>query len=113
MLNNEDRIRIRHMLEASQKIMKFFQKKTRQEFENDEVLVLAVVRLLEIVGEAARKISSEITQEFSQITWKGIIGTRDRLIHGYFNVDMNVIWNIIENDIPYLITELEKIGALQ
>ncbi len=112
MFNHEDRIRIRHMLDASQKVIKFIDGKTRQEFENEEVLVLAVLRLLEMIGEAAKKISPETSKEFTRIPWKGIIGTRDRLIHGHFHVDMNVIWNIIEKDLPYLIKELMEVEKI-
>ncbi|MFY9610481.1 MAG: HepT-like ribonuclease domain-containing protein [Blastocatellia bacterium] len=69
---------------------------------------LAMVRLLEIVGEAARHTSEEFRQGTPQIPWKQIAGTRDRLIHGYFDVDLDIVWAIVINDLPSLIAELEK-----
>jgi len=73
------------------------------------MLTLAVIRLLEIIGEAARSLSHEIKDKNPQIPWKQISGTRDRLIHGYFDVDLDIIWNIVNRDLPPLIEELEKI----
>jgi len=74
----------------------------------DEKLTFALVRLLEIVGEAAKNISEETRQKHPQIPWREIAGTRNRLIHGYFDVDLDIIWQIMTYDLPSLISELEK-----
>ena len=73
------------------------------------MLSLALVRLLEIIGEAAKGVSEELRQQYPEIPWKQIAGTRDRLIHGYFDVDLDIIWSIVADDLPILIAGLEMI----
>lgn len=99
---------MRHMLDAARAIARHMRDRTRQDLEGDELLPLAIVRLLEIAGEAARSVSEETRSHYALIPWNAIAGTRNRLIHGYFNVDMDVVWAIVQNDIPQLIVELEK-----
>ena len=108
MPKREDAVRLRHMLDATQKAQQFIKGRTRAEIERDEPLTLALIRLLEIIGEAAESISSETRQEYPGIPWREIGGTRDRLIHGYFDVDWNILWQILTADLPPLVTELEK-----
>lgn len=111
MPRHEDRVRLRHMLDAARKAVKFAQGQSRAGLDADEKLTLALVRLLEVLGEAARGISQSYRQKYSKIPWQQIAGTRDRLIHGYFNVDYDIIWEIITADLPPLIVELERIVA--
>jgi len=87
MLNREDAVRLRHMLDAARKAHQLIGDRARVEIERDETLTLALVRLLEIVGEAAKNVSPETRRRRPEIPWKEIAGTRDRLIHGYFDVD--------------------------
>ena len=105
----DDRILLRHMLDAALKTRDFIQGRSRGELDSDEMLALAVVRLLEVMGEATISLSQEIKDKNPQIPWKQIAGTRDRLIHGYFDVDLDIIWNILSRDLPPLIKELEKL----
>ena len=107
-----DRILLRHMLDAALKARYFIQGRSRGELNSDEMLALAVIRLLEVMGEAARGLSDEIKDKNPQIPWKQITGTRDRLIHGYFDVDLDIIWNIVNRDLPPVIKELEKLLSL-
>jgi len=107
-----DRILLRHMLDAALKARYFIQGRSRGELNSDEMLALAVIRLLEVMGEAARGLSDEIKDKNPQIPWKQITGTRDRLIHGYFDVDLDIIWNIVNRDLPPVIKELEKLLPL-
>ena len=109
MSNPDDLTKLYHMLDASRKVIEFSQGKNRNALDFDEMLSLALTRLLEIVGEAAKGISLEIRQRYNETPWKQIAGTRDRLIHGYYDVDLDVVWSIITVDIPLLIIELEKI----
>ncbi len=104
-----DRILLRHMLDAALKAKHFIQGRSRGELDSDEMLALAVIRLLEVMGEATRGLSQEVKDKNPQIPWKQIAGTRDRLIHGYFDVDLDIICNIVSRDLPPLIEELEKI----
>ena len=73
------------------------------------MFALALVRLLEIIGEAARGVSIGLSQHHLEIPWSEIAGTRDRLIHGYFDVDLDVVWGIVTKDLPSLITQLGAI----
>ena len=104
-----DRILLRHMLDAALKAKHFIQGRSRGELDSDEMLALAVIRLLEVMGEATRGLSQEVKDKNPQIPWKQIAGTRDRLIHGYFDVDLDIIWAIITRDLPPLIKELENL----
>ena|SRR3989338_4082118 len=108
MSTREDTVRLRHMLDAAQKAQQFIKGRTRADIERDEPITLALIRLLEIIGEAAKSVSLETRQRYPNIPWKEIGGTRDRLIHGYFDVDWNILWQILTADLPPLITELEQ-----
>jgi uncharacterized protein with HEPN domain len=104
-----DETRLRHMLEAAQKIVKFTHQRSRADLDSDEKLSLAVVRLLEICGEAAKAVSQTLRASHPHVPWSTIGRTRDRLIHGYFNVDLDIVWQIASGDIPSLVVELQKI----
>lgn len=108
MSRTEDIVRLRHMLDAAQKAIKATKTCNRADLEKDEMLTLAIVRLLEILGEAAKNVSIECRDSYPDIPWRQIAGTRDRLIHGYFDVDLDVVWEIISVDLPSLVPQLEK-----
>lgn len=101
--------RLRHMLDAAVTAVEFVKAKQRSHLDTDTKLALALVRLLEVVGEAARHVSDETHRRSPNIPWKEISGTRDRLVHGYFDVDLDIVWQIVTGDLPLLITELKKI----
>lgn len=109
MPHHDDSDRLRHMLEAARKAIQFIDGRERTDLETDEQLALALVRLLEVIGEAAYRISSETRERHPGIEWKPIMAVRNRLIHGYADVDMGIVWNIIVDDLPPLISQLEKI----
>ena len=106
LLKDEDRLR--HMLDAAETVLKFTAEKKRLDLDTDEKLALALVRLLEVIGEAARHVSEETCRRFPEIPWKEIAGTRDRLVHGNFDVDLEIVWQITTRDLPPLIKELKK-----
>lgn len=87
----EDKIRLRHMLDAARKAVEFSEEKNEKDLTEDEKLSFAIVRLIEIIGEAAKNISDDVSQNNPQIPWKEIAGTRDRLVHGYFDVDLDIV----------------------
>ncbi len=107
-MSNEDAVRLRHMLDAAKRAIDFMQGRARSDLESDEQLSLAVVRLLEILGEAAKNVSEDLRKDYPDIPWRQIAGTRDRLIHGYFDVDLDIVWQIISTDLPLLAAQLEK-----
>jgi uncharacterized protein with HEPN domain len=78
------------------------------DLDSDEQLALTIVRLLEIVGEAAKQVSAETRTAHPGIPWREIAGTRDRLIHGYFDVELDVVWSIVTGDLPSLVEGLES-----
>jgi uncharacterized protein with HEPN domain len=108
-MNPEDRIRIQHMLDAAQKAVEFVGNLGFSDFIKDEKLTLSAIRLLEITGEAAIRISDDFKEEYSEVPWYQIAGTRNRLVHGYFDVDLTIIYQIITQDLPPLIAQLQSL----
>jgi uncharacterized protein with HEPN domain len=104
-----DTVRLQHMLDATQKAIQFTQGRSRQDLNDNEMLALAIVRLVEILGEAAKNVSPDTRTQAPNIPWRQIAGTRDRLSHAYFDVNLDIIWDIVTNDLPTLIPELQKI----
>jgi uncharacterized protein with HEPN domain len=96
------------MLDYARKALLFSKDKTRDGIEEDEQLMLALVRIVEVIGEAASRTSRKLQERTPSIPWADIIGTRNRLVHAYFSVDLDVLWEIITNDLPPLIKEPQK-----
>ncbi len=105
----DDGVRIRHILDAAREAVAFSQGRTRADLNTDRKLNLSLVRLLEIIGEAARAISLQFRQKHSDLPWKSMVGMRDRLIHGYFDVNLDVVWETVTQDLPFLVAQLQKI----
>jgi len=108
-MQRDDETRIKHILDAAGKAHDFTRNRKRADLEKDEMLALSLVRLLEIIGEAAGDISEEYRGKHPDIPWKKMIGLRNRLIHGYFDIDLDIVWDTVEGDLPPLIAELEKL----
>ncbi len=105
----DDEIRLKHILDAAREAVGFTEGHCREDLGTDRKLSLSLVRLLEIIGEAAKGITTEFCQEHSELPWKSMVGMRDRLIHGYFDVNLDIVWETVTNDLPPLINKLEKI----
>lgn len=97
------------MLDAALKALHFINGKNKIDYETDELLVLALVRLIEIIGEAANKVTAEFKERFPNIPWNEIIGTRNHLIHGYEDVNLDILWQIVSVDLVNLSQDLQKI----
>ena len=97
------------MLDSAKEALSLIEGKDRGCLDSDRLLGLALVRLLEVLGEAAGRIAKDYRSKHPQIPWMQIIGLRNRLIHGYDSVDMDILWNIVSKDLPPLIFNLEKI----
>lgn len=104
-----DLIRLRHMLEAARTARGYIGSKTRDEFLKDQQCRDAVVRCIEVIGEAAGRLSGECQAELPHIPWKNIINMRNRLIHAYYDINLNTVWSTVADDLPPLIVSLEKI----
>ena len=108
-MRKDDRVRLQHMLDAANEALTFIQGKNRADLDIDRMLVLSLIRELEIIGEAASKISAETRSQNTSIPWQDISGMRNRLIHAYFDVDLDTVWSTVSRDLPTLTAELEKI----
>ena len=98
----DDLAYIEHIQEAISKILRYTQNLTREKFEDSPMVQDAVIRNIEVIGEATKNISSEMTSTFDKIPWKEMAGMRDKLIHDYMGVEIDVVWKTIELDIPEL-----------
>lgn len=109
MMPHKDEIRLRHMLDHAREAVDMIKGKREKDLKNERMLELALVRLIEIVGEASARISPEEQEKWPSIPWQHVIGMRNRLIHGYDSVDIKILWNTLDEDLPKLIRALEKI----
>ena len=109
MSRHDDSNRLGHMLEAALKLREFVAGLSLDEVRTDEMRALALVRLLEIIGEAARVVSTDFRDANPAIPWAQIVGLRNRLIHGYDDVDWDVLWGIVSDDLPILIDALQDL----
>jgi uncharacterized protein with HEPN domain len=102
----DDRVRIRHMRDAVEKALRYTQDSSRQGLADDEILRLAVTKLVEIVGEAAKQVSEPTRNAHPLVPWSAAARMRDRLTHHYFDVDLDVLWATITEDFPPLLDAL-------
>jgi len=102
-------VALRQMLEYAQEAVELCRSKERSDLDQDRLLELALVRLLEIIGEAANRVSPAEQAIRPKIPWAQIVGLRNRLIHGYDAVDLDIVWQIIQQDLPLLIVQLQEI----
>lgn len=106
---DSDLVRLRHLFDAAREAIQFAKGRSRSDLETDRMLNLSLVRLLEIIGEAARAISPSYCDSHPEIVWKKMVGMRDRLTHGYFDVNLDIVWETVTKDLPALVIELEKL----
>jgi uncharacterized protein with HEPN domain len=109
MLRAEDRIRLQHMLDAARKAQAMIVGRDREDLNDDEQLSLALQRLVEIIGEAAKQVTAETQARGASIPWQAIAGMRDRLIHAYWDVNLDILWDTVTDDLPPLIDGLESL----
>lgn len=102
---------LQHILDAISKIEEYLKGETHEKFLKDSKTQYAVVRALEIMGEATKRLSDEVKQRYPDIPWAKVAGTRDRLIHAYFDVDVEEVWRTVKRDIPQLKNTVEKAVA--
>ena len=104
-----DDVRLKHMLEYARDALAFVKDATKDDLKNDKMLAFAVTRAIEVIGEAADHVSETFRDGHPQIPWRQIIGARNRLIHGYFAVDLDIVWQVVTQNLPELIEELEQL----
>ena len=108
-MRKDDLVRLRHMLDAAREAIGFVQRKRREDLDRDRLLVLGLVKAVEIIGEAAYQTSEEMRRQVPEIPWEDIIGMRQRLVHAYFDINLDILWNTIQEDLPPLVSTLEKV----
>lgn len=106
----DPKVYLQDIMEATKKIEKYTKNLTFTEFRKNELVIDAVVRNLEIIGEATKKLPNETKNKATNVEWKKIAGLRDILIHEYFGVDLEIIWDIIKNKLPELKKEVMRIS---
>jgi uncharacterized protein with HEPN domain len=109
-MNNQDNtVFLKDILDSIAKIERYLLEYELQKFQNDELVIDAVVRNVEIIGEVANNLTRDFRSKNTQIEWRKIIDTRNRIVHGYATVDLEIIWNITQNDLNGLKIEIEKL----
>jgi uncharacterized protein with HEPN domain len=107
-MRKDDAVRLRHMLDAAREAVGFARGQTRANLNDDRKLVLALVKDIEIIGEAAYQVSPSARNQLPSIPWEDIIGMRHRLVHAYFDTNLEILWRTVQDDLPLLIAELER-----
>lgn len=108
-MQEHDRIRLNHMLDAARDAISFTQGRTKSHLHTDRQLVLSLVKAVEMIGEAAYHISQETKDGLPDIPWLDIVGMRHRLVHAYYDINVNILWNTVQDDLPDLIRILETV----
>ena len=108
----DDLVRLRHLREAAQKAVAFIQDRSRADLDDDEMLRLALTKLVEIVGEAAKQVTDATRAEHPDVAWSAAARMRDRLVHHYFDIDLDVLWVTITADLPELLDALPDLDAV-
>ena len=109
MTRRDDRVSLQQMLDHVEEAMSLAKGRTQSDLESDRVFFLAMLKLVEIVGEAAMRVSETMQASHPEIPWRQVIGTRNRLVHGYDAVDCNILWDIVTADFPALASQLRAV----
>ena len=104
----DDAIRLRHMPDAAREVMRSTDGRDRADLESDHIWTLGLVKCIEIIGEAAAQIGSETRETSPQIPWARIVAMRNRLVHAYFDIDLDQVWATARVDVPHLAGLLER-----
>jgi uncharacterized protein with HEPN domain len=106
-----DIVRVQHIIDATNEALSFIAGKSRADLFSDRKLALAVIKSIEIAGEAASRVSQDLRVNSPQIPWQDIVAMRNRLIHGYFDINLDIVWKTVTEELPPLISLLEKLLA--
>ena len=105
----DDYVRLQHMLDATREAVEFAQGRNRSDLDTDRMLALALLKCIKIVGEAAGRVSTEFRDAYPHVPWRAIVAMRNRLVHGYFDIDPDRVWDTVVDDLPPLIHALGEI----
>lgn len=108
-MKRDDEVFLRHILDAANEAVRLSSGHSRNDLEANRLLSLALVRLLEIIGEASKDLSGDFRSAHPQVPWDKMAGMRDRLIHGYYDVNLDVVWKTVVEDLPSVVAKVAKI----
>lgn len=108
-MRKDDLVYAGHMLDMARKASEKVKGKTRADFDQDENLRMALTHLIQVIGEAARRVSQTFQQAHPQIPWRQVVGMRNRVVHDYLHVDFDIVWDVASVHLPALAVELEKV----
>jgi uncharacterized protein with HEPN domain len=108
-MQQDDLLYLGHMLDMARKAHERASALDQGEYEFNEDVQLALTHLVQVIGEAARHVSSEMQLSLPEIPWRGIVGMRNRIVHDYLGVDEDVVWEVVTGDLPLLIAALERV----
>lgn len=107
----EDRVRVLHMIDAAESVGAFIDGRGRGDLDHDQMLLFAVVHAIEVIGEAAAKMSDQTRAAAPAVPWGAIVAMRNRLAHGYFDIDTGIVWRTASAEIPDLLPALRALVA--
>ncbi|MBM2846489.1 MAG: hypothetical protein HW407_1801 [Bacteroidetes bacterium] len=106
----DELVYVGHMLDKAHEALSLVRGKTRQDYDRDSALRLALTHLIQVIGEAARRVSPQFRDRHPQIPWEAIAGMRSKIVHDYMNVDEDIVWDSVTQELHPLIEELKKIA---
>jgi uncharacterized protein with HEPN domain len=108
-MNPRDRIRLQHLADALNSAIRFARGRERGDLDADEMLLFALVRAVEIAGEAASQVTAETRAQLPDLPWSSIVGMRNRLVHAYFDVNRDILWTTVTEAAPPLVERLNTV----
>ncbi len=108
-MQRDDTVCVRHILDAAEKATTFARAHTREDLDTNEMLAFSLIHLLEIIGEAANGVSEGFREKHPDIPWRQMVELRNRLIHGYFDINLDIVWDTVAKDLPPLVDGLKRL----
>ncbi|MDZ4764479.1 MAG: HepT-like ribonuclease domain-containing protein [Chloroflexota bacterium] len=108
-MNAQDELRLRHIRDAAQMAIQFSAGKARDDLDTDKMVLYAIVHALQVIGEAAARVSDAARDHYPLVAWKAIIGMRNRIVHDYLNIDPNIVWHVVTTERSDLVEKLDSI----
>jgi uncharacterized protein with HEPN domain len=108
-MNPDDRLRLRHLMDALNSAIRFVRGRDREDLDSDEMLLFALVRAVEVAGEAASKVTADTRAALTELPWDSMIGMRNRLVHAYFDINHDILWTTVTEATPPLVERISKL----